>query len=141
LKIQSIHKFEELRQDSLDRIIFTMPSNKPIPRVSSPEPSVRPDGDTTAVIERQAQELRPPPMYQVVMLNDDYTPMEFVVMVLQEYFSRDLEAATEIMLRIHHEGRGVCGVYTKDVAATKVEMVLAAARRGGHPLQCVMEST
>ena len=63
------------------------------------------------------------------MLNDDYTPMEFVVMVLQEYFKRDLETATQIMLKIHHEGRGVCGVYTKDVAATKVELVLAAARR------------
>ncbi len=118
-----------------------MPSNKPYPRVSSPEPAAAPDGDATAVQERQAQELQPPPMYRVVMLNDDYTPMEFVVMVLQEYFNHDLETATEIMLKIHHEGRGVCGTFTKDVAATKVEMVLAAARRGGHPLQCVMEST
>ena len=63
-----------------------------------------------------------------------------VVMVLQEYFNRDLETATQIMLKIHHEGRGVCGVFSKDVAATKVELVLAAARRGGHPLQCIMES-
>ena len=76
----------------------------------------------------------------VVMLNDDYTPMEFVVVVLQEYFNRDLEAATQIMLKIHHDGRGVCGIYSKDVAATKVELVLAAARRGGHPLQCIMEA-
>jgi len=74
------------------------------------------------------------------MLNDDYTPMEFVVMVLQEYFKRDLEAATHIMLKIHHEGRGVCGVYTKDVAATKVELVLSAAQQAGHPLQCTMEA-
>ena len=72
--------------------------------------------------------------------NDDFTPMEFVVMVLQEFFQRDLETATHIMLKIHHEGRGVCGVYTKDVAATKVELVLAAARRAGHPLQCIMEA-
>jgi len=79
-------------------------------------------------------------MYQVVMLNDDYTPMEFVVMVLQEYFQRDIETATQIMLKIHHEGRGVCGVYTRDVAATKVELVLAAAKRSGHPLQCTMEA-
>ena len=64
----------------------------------------------------------------------------FVVMILQEYFKRDLETATQIMLKIHHEGRGVCGVYSKDVAATKVELVLAAARRGGHPLQCIMEA-
>ena len=90
--------------------------------------------------ERQEAELEPPRMYQVVMLNDDYTPLEFVVMVLQEYFKRDLEAATQIMLKIHHDGRGVCGVYTKDVAATKVELVLAAARRHGHPLQCIMEA-
>ena len=81
-----------------------------------------------------------PAMYKVLLLNDDYTPMEFVVMVLQEYFQRDLETATQIMLKIHHEGRGVCGVYSKDVAATKVELVLAAARRGGHPLQCILEA-
>jgi len=91
-------------------------------------------------VERQAQKTAPPRMYQVVMLNDDYTPMEFVVMVLQEYFQRDIETATQIMLKIHHEGRGVCGVYTRDVAATKVELVLAAAKRSGHPLQCTMEA-
>ena len=99
-------------------------------------------------IERESglavQEARPkaktPPQYTVIMLNDDYTPMEFVVMVLQEYFNRDIESATQIMLRIHHDGRGVCGVFSKDVAATKVELVLAAARRGGHPLQCIMEA-
>ena len=78
-------------------------------------------------------------MYQVVMLNDDYTPMEFVVLVIQEFFSRDLESATQIMLKIHLEGRGVCGVYSKDVAATKVDQVTEAARKNGHPLQCVSE--
>jgi ATP-dependent Clp protease adaptor protein ClpS len=96
--------------------------------------------DGAVVVERKTLRTRPPRMYQVVLLNDDYTPMEFVVMVLQEYFKRDLETATHIMLKIHHEGRGVCGVYTKDVAATKVELVLAAARRSGHPLQCIMEA-
>src|SRR5436309_15752525 len=117
-----------------------MPDDKPVP----PEPTVvrpRPDdGQGAVVAERQAAKTEPPRMYQVVMLNDDYTPMEFVVMVLQEYFMRDLETSTLIMLKIHHEGRGVCGVYTKDVAATKVELVLAAARREGHPLQCIMEA-
>ena len=92
------------------------------------------------VVERKPQKTEPPRMYQVVLLNDDYTPMEFVVMVLQEYFQRDIETATQIMLKIHHEGRGVCGVYTRDVAATKVELVLAAAKRSGHPLQCTMEA-
>lgn len=80
-------------------------------------------------------------MFQVVLINDDFTPMEFVVSVLQEYFRMDLDAATQVMLKIHHEGRGICGVFTKDVAATKVELVLSAARRSGHPLQCIMEAT
>ena len=117
-----------------------MPADRPpppAPPVTKPRPD---DGQGAVVVERQAQKTEPPRMYQVVLLNDDYTPMEFVVMVLQEYFNRDLETATQIMLKIHHDGRGVCGVFSKDVAATKVELVLAAARRGGHPLQCIMES-
>jgi ATP-dependent Clp protease adaptor protein ClpS len=111
------------------------PPSPPAPPVTRPD-----DGQGAVVVERKPQKTEPPRMYQVVLLNDDYTPMEFVVMVLQEYFNRDLETATQIMLKIHHEGRGVCGVFSKDVAATKVELVLAAARRGGHPLQCIMES-
>ena len=107
------------------------------PAVARPRPD---DGQGAVVVERQVAKTEPPRMYQVVLLNDDYTPMEFVVMVLQEYFKRDLETATQIMLQIHRGGRGVCGVYSKDVAATKVELVLAAARRGGHPLQCIMEA-
>jgi ATP-dependent Clp protease adaptor protein ClpS len=92
------------------------------------------------VVERKRARTKPPGLFQVVLLNDDYTPMEFVVMVVQHYFQHDRDTATHIMLKIHHEGRGVCGVYTKDVAATKVELVLAAARRDGHPLQCIMEA-
>ena len=118
-----------------------MPVEPPSPPAATPPSAPRTDdGQGAVVVERQTAKVVPPPMYQVVMLNDDYTPMEFVVMVLQEYFKRDLETATQIMLKIHHEGRGVCGVYSKDVAATKVELVLAAARRGGHPLQCIMEA-
>ena len=113
------------------------PTPPPVPPSTSPRPD---DGQGAVVVERQTKKTEPPRMYQVVMLNDDYTPMEFVVMVLQEYFKRDLETATQIMLKIHHDGRGVCGVYSKDVAATKVELELAAARRGGHPLQCIMEA-
>jgi ATP-dependent Clp protease adaptor protein ClpS len=103
----------------------------------SPEPD---DGQGAVVAEKQEQRVEPPKLYQVVMLNDDYTPMEFVVLVLQEYFLRDIDTATQIMLKIHHEGRAVCGVYSKDVAATKVELVQAAAKRAGHPLQCIMEA-
>ncbi len=112
------------------------------PPAPPPKPPAQPRrGDNGAVVaERKTARTKPPQMYQVVLLNDDYTPMEFVVMVLQQYFKRDLESATLIMLKIHHEGRGVCGVYTKDVAATKVELVSAAARRAGHPLQCIMEA-
>lgn len=97
-------------------------------------------GDGAAVLEKQAQRVEPPKLFKVVMLNDDFTPMEFVVYILQAHFRHDIESATQIMLKIHHEGRGVCGVYTKDIAATKVELVLAAARKAGHPLQCIMES-
>jgi len=112
------------------------PSPPKIPAVPGRENG----GQGTVVAERKAARTKPPQLFQVVMLNDDYTPMEFVVMVLQQYFQRDPDTATLIMLKIHHEGRGVCGVYTKDVAATKVELVLTAARREGHPLQCIMEA-
>jgi ATP-dependent Clp protease adaptor protein ClpS len=117
-----------------------MPQEDPPSPPPTPPAKPRREGAGTVVAERKAARTKPPQMYQVVLLNDDYTPMEFVVMVLQQYFKRDLETATHIMLKIHHEGRGVCGVYTKDVAATKVELVLAAARRAGHPLQCIMEA-
>lgn len=95
--------------------------------------------ENSTVLERQVAKLKPPPMYRVLLLNDDYTPMEFVVAILQEYFNKSREAATQIMLAVHREGKGVCGVYSKDVAATKVEYVLTHARKAGHPLQCVME--
>ena len=117
------------------------PSSPPTPPAppTSPAPG-REGSDGTTILERLPQKTEPPRLYQVLLLNDDFTPMEFVVMVLQEYFRHDLDTATQIMLKIHHEGRAVCGVFTKDVAATKVELVLAAARRAGHPLQCIMEA-
>ena len=91
------------------------------------------------VLERRTQKVKPPQMYQVILLNDDYTPMEFVVLVIQEFFNIDLETATQIMLKIHLDGKGVCGVFSKDVAATKVDQVTEAARKNGHPLQCICE--
>ena len=91
------------------------------------------------VLERRLQKTRPPTMYQVVMLNDDYTPMEFVVVAIQEFFNKGLETATQIMLKIHLDGRAVCGVYTRDVASTKVDQVMERANKAGHPLQCVAE--
>lgn len=97
------------------------------------------DGGDSVVLERRKQKLQPPPMYQVVMLNDDYTPMEFVVWVLQEFFSKDQQEATSIMLKIHFEGRGICGVYSRDVSQSKVEQVLMAAHQAAHPLQAISE--
>jgi ATP-dependent Clp protease adaptor protein ClpS len=104
-------------------------------------PSVRPPDDDggSVVAEKQLQRTKPPQMYQVVMLNDDYTPMEFVVVVIQEFFNKDRETATQIMLKIHLDGKGICGVYSRDIASTKVEQVQEAARQAGHPLQCLSE--
>lgn len=95
----------------------------------------------TTVLEVQTQKATLPPMYQVVLLNDDYTPMEFVVLVLQKFFGKGREQATQIMLKVHREGKGVCGVYPRDIASTKVEMVSSFAKQHQHPLQCVMEET
>ena len=102
-------------------------------------PAPRPDDGGEVVLERVPQKVKPPQMYQVVMLNDDFTPMEFVVVVIQEFFGKDRESATQIMLKIHLDGKGICGVYSRDVAATKVDQVLDAAKQAGHPLQCVSE--
>lgn len=83
--------------------------------------------------------LKKPSMYKVIILNDDYTPMDFVVYILEEYFQKSREDATRIMLHVHQRGQGVCGVYPYDIAETKVSQVIEAARRNEHPLQCVME--
>ena len=117
----------------------TMVMHKPDSPLSPPATGRPPEGDDAVVLERRPQRVQPPQMYQVVMLNDDYTPMEFVVVVIQEFFNKDREAATQIMLKIHLDGKGVCGVYPRDIASTKVNQVLEAARHAGHPLQCVSE--
>ena len=92
-----------------------------------------------SLLEAQRAKAMPPKMYKVLLLNDDYTPMEFVIVVLQRFFGMDTEQATRIMLKVHNEGRGVCGVFPRDIAATKVEQVSAFARRHQHPLACIME--
>lgn len=93
----------------------------------------------SSVIEAQHSKLAPPRLYTVLLLNDDFTPMDFVVLVLQKFFSKNREQATQIMLKVHVEGRGVCGIYPRDIAATKVEQVASFARDNQHPLACVME--
>jgi ATP-dependent Clp protease adaptor protein ClpS len=113
----------------------------PPPRRPEVQPLQDDDGGNAVVLERVPLKIKPPQMYQVVLLNDDYTPMEFVVAVIQEFFGHGRETATQIMLKIHMEGKGICGVYSKDVAATKVDRVMEAAQKSGHPLQCVSEPT
>lgn len=93
----------------------------------------------TAVITRTKTKTKKPSLYRVLILNDDYTPMEFVVQVLERFFQKDREAATRIMLHVHNHGVGECGVYTYEVAETKVSQVMDFARQNQHPLQCVME--
>jgi ATP-dependent Clp protease adaptor protein ClpS len=96
-------------------------------------------GRGTAVITRTKTKTKKPSLYRVLILNDDYTPMEFVVHVLERFFQKDREAATRIMLHVHNHGVGECGVYTYEVAETKVTQVMDFARQHQHPLQCVME--
>lgn len=96
-------------------------------------------GPGTAVITRTKPQTKRPSMYRVLILNDDYTPMEFVVHVLERFFGKDNEAATRIMLHVHNHGIGECGIYTYEVAETKVTQVMDFARKHQHPLQCVME--
>ena len=91
------------------------------------------------VLETKKSKLEPPPMFKVILLNDDFIPMDFVIVVLQTFFSMNREQATQIMLKVHMDGAGVCGVYPNDVASTKVEQVVAFARQHQHPLRCVME--
>ena len=96
------------------------------------------DGDTSILVQTKPKTKRPP-LYKVLLLNDDYTPMEFVVYILEQFFNRSREQATRIMLHVHQKGVGLCGVYTYEVAETKVAQVLDLAKRHEHPLQCVME--
>lgn len=95
--------------------------------------------DSHALLEAERTRVEPPRLYKVLLLNDDFTPMDFVVQVLERFFAMDRERATQIMLKVHHEGRGLCGVYPRDIAATKVEQVSAFALQHQHPLACVME--
>lgn len=97
------------------------------------------DDDDLAVLEARPQLKKPPPLYKVILLNDDFTPMDFVVEILTEFFNMSYEKATLVMLQVHHEGVGVCGTFTKDVAETKVFIVNDYSRQHQHPLMCAME--
>lgn len=91
------------------------------------------------VLAEKKSKLKPPAMYRILLLNDDFTPMEFVIEVLQAFFSMNHEQAAHIMIKVHTEGSGLCGVYPGDVAMTKVDQVVKFARENQHPLKCIME--
>ncbi len=97
---------------------------------------ITPDAD---VLDEEKVKVKPPSMYKVLLNNDDYTPMDFVIEVLQRFFSIELEKATQLMLLVHYEGKAVCGVFTAEVAETKVAQVAMYARENEHPLLCTME--
>ncbi|CAM5767988.1 ATP-dependent Clp protease adapter protein ClpS [Labrys miyagiensis] len=97
------------------------------------------EGPGAAVITKTKPATKRPKLYRVLLLNDDYTPMEFVIEVLERFFNKDRDGATHIMLHVHHNGVGECGIYTYEVAETKVTQVMDFARKHQHPLQCVME--
>ena len=98
------------------------------------------DNHGLQVLERSEQKLQPPSMYKVVLLNDDYTPMEFVIDILISFFRHNEEQATQIMLAVHTQGKGVCGIYTKDIAETKAAQVNQYSRQNKHPLLCEVEA-
>lgn len=107
-----------------------------------PKEPRREDGDAdtkTGIVTKTRPKTKKPNLYKVLLLNDDFTPMEFVVLVLQRFFNKGQEDATRIMLHVHHKGVGICGVYTYEVAETKVTQVMDFSRQHGHPLQCTME--
>jgi ATP-dependent Clp protease adaptor protein ClpS len=116
------------------------PNPMPTPRMADDDRKRR-EGNTpsTAIITKTKPQTKKPSLYRVLLLNDDYTPMEFVVHVLERFFNKDREAATRIMLHVHNHGIGECGVFTYEVAETKVTQVMDFARKHQHPLQCVME--
>ena len=96
-------------------------------------------GSGSATITETRPKLQKPSLYRVLILNDDYTPMEFVVEVLQRFFGMDLEKATQVMLSVHYSGKGVCGTFTAEIAETKVVQVNTYSRNNEHPLLCTME--
>ena len=97
------------------------------------------NGSDAGIAVRTKPKTKKPAMYQVIMLNDDYTPMEFVILVLERFFSKSSEEATQIMMHVHQKGVGVCGVFTFEVAEMKVQQVMDLARQHQHPLQCTLE--
>jgi ATP-dependent Clp protease adaptor protein ClpS len=111
----------------------------PVPQAMAGKNGDTDDGDMIGLATRTRARPKKPSMFKVLMLNDDYTPMEFVVMVLKRFFHMDLEQATRVMLHVHQRGVGVCGIFPYEIAETKVNQVMDFARQNQHPLQCTLE--
>ena len=127
----------------LRKILYSMDDLLPPPRAAGDDDSddaIGGDGDgQSGLATKTRTKTKKPSMYKVLMLNDDYTPMEFVILVLERFFSKSHEESTQIMLHVHQKGVGVCGVFTYEVAETKVQQVMDLARQHQHPLQCTLE--
>jgi ATP-dependent Clp protease adaptor protein ClpS len=134
-------KAVSLAAEQRDRSMATSMTNEGLAKRAVAMASRNPNrGEpVTGIITRTATKTKKPSLYKVLLLNDDYTPMEFVVHVLERFFNKGREDATQIMLHVHQKGVGICGVYTYEVAETKVTQVLDFAREHQHPLQCTME--
>lgn len=109
------------------------------PRLSNDSQDDAEGTDGGVAVQTAPPELKRPPLYAVVLMNDDYTPMDFVIEILQQYFALNLDQATQVMLTVHYEGKGVAGVYPRDIAETKANQVNNYARSQGHPLLCQIE--
>lgn len=110
-------------------------------RCGDDKPEQPPDDDGGLALQEAKPKLKRPPLYKVILINDDYTPMEFVVEVLETFFKMNREQATQVMLTVHTQGKGVCGIYTKDIAETKAAQVNQYARDHQHPLLCEIEGS
>ncbi len=128
------------------QILFPLPANSR-PSCASDRPTMGEDGDNGSgdddtnlgIATKTRAKTKKPSPYKVLLLNDDYTPMEFVVLVLKRFFNMDIDAATRVMLHVHQKGVGVCGTFSYEVAETKVTQVMDFARKNEHPLQCTLE--
>ena len=125
----------------IDKTVVAMAGKDGPPRRDNDGPSRRDDDGEgrTGLVTKTRPKTKKPSLYKVLLLNDDYTPMEFVVLVLQRFFNKGHDEATRIMLHVHQKGVGICGVFTYEVAETKVTQVMDFSRQHSHPLQCTME--
>jgi ATP-dependent Clp protease adaptor protein ClpS len=128
------------REPAAAWVIIVNPPEKPVP-MSHKQTDNDYDGSHDLAVEEARPKIKQPPLYQVMLINDDFTPMEFVVDILQGIFGMERTRATQVMLEVHTKGRGVCGLFTYEIAETKVAQVMSIAQQHQHPLLCTMEES